>query len=98
MADSIFTSILALAFVLGLIGLANLALRRFGPEKWIYRVAGAKKSDVTMKISEVLILDAKRRLVRVTREGTEYVLLLGLNGEQVVETVRTAPARKGKSV
>lgn len=97
MADSIFTSILALAFVLGLIGLANIALRRFGPERWIYRVAGAKKAEATMKVSEVLILDAKRRLVRVKREGTEYVLLLGLNGEQVVETIHPAPSRKGKS-
>lgn len=92
---SIFTALLALAFVLGLIGLVNLGLKRFGPEKFLYRIhAGQKKQAPQMGIKEVLILDARRRLVRVARGDVEHVILLGISGEQVVETIKTPKGKK----
>lgn len=93
----IFTSLLALAFVLGLIGVVSLLLKRFGPEKFLYRVQrGAKQDTKQMAVKEVLTLDARRRLVRVARGPVEYVILLGANGEQVVETITPASIKSAK--
>lgn len=76
-------ALLALIFVLALIGLLTVVARRFGfgsPSPTI----GHKNKRV--RIIEVTQLDARRRLVLVARDDHEHLILLGGDREQVVET------------
>jgi len=68
-------AVFALALTLGLIGLAAVALRRFGPDA-ISRVTRDRKMR-RMKVVETLVLDPARRLVIVSCDGQEQLLLLG---------------------
>lgn len=72
--------ILALAFVLALIGLLGWILRRWESGRLAKGLAGARR----MQVVEQLYLDAKRRLVLVRHDDAEYLLLLGPQGETVV--------------
>lgn len=65
----------ALAVTLGLVGLAAVAARRFGPE-WLVRLQ-RPKADRRLTIVESLPLDPARRLVLVRLDSTERLLLLG---------------------
>ncbi len=65
----------ALAFTLGLIGLAAWALRKYGPDA-IGR-AIATRQDRRLKVVESLALDPTRRLVVVSLDGEERLVLLG---------------------
>ena len=82
--------VLALLFVLGLIGLLAAAARRWGlglPQTQVRR-----GKDKRLGLVEVASLDAKRRLVLVKRDNVEHLIILGQNGETVVETGITPPA------
>lgn len=68
-------AIFALVLTLGLIGLAAVAARRFGPE-WLTRLQ-RPKAERRMAIVESLPLDPARRLVLVRLDGVERLLLLG---------------------
>ena len=68
-------AIFALALTLGLVGLAAVALRRFGPDA-VGRLIPARK-DRRLAIVESLVLDPSRRLVLVSCDGEERLLLLG---------------------
>ena len=68
-------AVFALALTLGLIGLAAVGLRRYGPEA-LARFATQKK-DRRLKLVETLVLDPARRLVIVDCDGTERLVLLG---------------------
>ena len=83
--QSIFTSLLALVFVLGLIGLISVALRRFGPERLFY--LQHKKGAKRLSMEETLVLDARRRIVLVRCDKTEHVILLGATTEQVIDKI-----------
>src|SRR2546423_1023948 len=65
----------ALALTLGLMGLCAVALRRFGPDM-IARFGAARK-DRRLAIVETLVLDPSRRLVLISCDGRERLLLLG---------------------
>lgn len=65
----------ALILTLGLVGLAAVALRRFGPEAMARLVTGAKTRRLS--VVESLILDPARRLVLISCDGREQLLLLG---------------------
>lgn len=82
--------VLALAFVLGLIGLLAVAARRFGlnglPRSQIRR-----GQERRIGMVEVTALDPKRRLVLIRRDGVEHLVILGPEGETVVETGIRAP-------
>jgi len=65
----------ALALTLGLIGVAAVVARRFGPE-WLVRLQ-RPKTERRMAIVESLPLDPVRRLVLVRLDGVERLLLLG---------------------
>lgn len=65
----------ALAFTLGLIGLAAWALRKYGPDA-IGRAIAARQ-DRRLKVVETLALDPTRRLVVVSLDGEERLVLLG---------------------
>lgn len=87
--------VLALAFVLGLIGLLAVTARRFGlglPQAQARR--GAQRR---IGIVEVAGLDSKRRLVLIKRDDVEHLIILGHDGETVVETGITPPAASAPS-
>jgi flagellar protein FliO/FliZ len=65
----------ALALTLGLMGLCAVALRRFGPDT-LARLSTHKK-ERRLAIVETLVLDPSRRLVLVSCDGRERLLLLG---------------------
>jgi flagellar protein FliO/FliZ len=76
-------AVFALALTLGLIGLAAVALRRYGPDA-ISRLSMQKK-DRRLKVVESLVLDPTRRLVLVECDGVERLILLG-DGRMLSET------------
>ena len=73
--------ILALLFVLGLIGVAALLARRSGLAQTI-RPAGGRRRLATV---ETLTLDGKRRLLLIRRDEVEHLVILGPSTETVVE-------------
>ena len=76
--------VLALAFVLGLIGLATVAARRFG---MMPRVTHSKKqSGKRLGIVEIASIDAKRRLILVRRDEVEHLIVLGTSSELLIES------------
>lgn len=68
-------AVFALALTLGLLGLCAVALRRYGPDV-LARVSTQKKQR-RLAIVETLVLDPSRRLVLVSCDGRERLLLLG---------------------
>ena len=68
-------AVFALALTLGLMGLCAVALRRFGPEA-LARFSTQKKQR-RLALVETLVLDPSRRLVLVSCDGRELLLLLG---------------------
>lgn len=82
-------TIAALAVTLGLIGLAAVAARRFGPET-LKRLQAARGRTRRLAVVESLMLDPQRRLVLVRVDDREQLLLLG---EGSLLTPSTAPAR-----
>ncbi len=87
-------TLLALVFVLGLIGLLTVVARRFGfgsPTPTI----GHKNKRV--HIVEITQLDARRRLVLIRRDDCEHLILLGNDREQVIETGIRRDIQQGAS-
>jgi flagellar protein FliO/FliZ len=68
-------AIFALALTLGLIGLAAVALRKYGPD-YIARLS-AQKKDRRLKIVETLTLDPARRVMIISCDGRERLIILG---------------------
>jgi flagellar protein FliO/FliZ len=80
-------AVFALALTLGLVGLAAVGLRRFGPDA-LARLA-PKRKERRLAVVETLVLDPSRRLVIVACDGEERLLLLG-EGRQLTREVRDA--------
>jgi flagellar protein FliO/FliZ len=68
-------AVFALALTLGLVGLGAVALRKFGPDA-LARFTRTQ-AERRMKVVETLVLDPSRRLVLVSCDGEERLLLLG---------------------
>lgn len=68
-------AVFALALTLGLVGLAAVALRKYGPDA-MARLASQKK-DRRLRVVESLVLDPARRLIIVECDGKEQLVLLG---------------------
>jgi flagellar protein FliO/FliZ len=81
----------ALALTLGLLGLCAVGLRRFGPDVLARFAAPRKERRLT--VLETLVLDPSRRLVLVSFDGRERLLLLG-DGRLLESPVAEAPARQ----
>ncbi|MBI1683923.1 flagellar biosynthetic protein FliO [Caulobacter hibisci] len=68
-------AVAALAVTLGLIGLAAVALRRFGPDA-LNRLVSQRR-ERRLRVVETLVLDPARRLVLCRLDGEERLVLLG---------------------
>ena len=75
--------LLALLFVIGLIGGLGLLAKRAGLGNRGPIVKGKLKR---LSIVETMSLDPKRRLVLVQCDNSEHLILLGTNGEQTIES------------
>jgi flagellar protein FliO/FliZ len=86
--------ILALVLVLGLIALLAYAARRLG---FAARSTGGRGGR-RLAISEILAVDARRRLVLFRRDDVEHLVLLGPTQDLLIETLAaTAPPPKNES-
>lgn len=86
-------AVFALALTLGLVGLGAVALRRFGPDA-LARLTPTRKLR-RLSVVETLILDPSRRLVVVSFDGEEKLLLLGEG--QLLSHAAAKSARKPKA-
>jgi len=76
-----FKFVLALLFVLGLIGGFAIIAKRAGLGNRGPIVRGKSKR---LSIIETMVLDQKRRVVLIQCDNSEHLLLLGTNNEQVI--------------
>lgn len=82
--------LLALVFVLALIGGLTWAARRFGlGGKLIPNKDGARRLEVV----EVVTLDARRKLVLLRRDRMEHLVLLGSTNDLLLEAKIPAQAQ-----
>ena len=88
----ILRAFFALLVTVGLILAAGWGMRRFGPEA-MSRLQTARK-ERRLTLVETLVLDPARRLVLVSLDGEERLILLGEG--RALEAPRT-PARRRKS-
>jgi flagellar protein FliO/FliZ len=77
-----FRFVAALLFVLGIIGVFALLARRFVPGARNINRRGVKRR---LSVIEVVPVDTKRRLVLLKRDDTEHLVMLGPNGDTVIE-------------
>jgi len=70
----------ALLLVLGLVGAAGLAARRFG-------LSGLVKPSATRRLAvvETLMIGPRQRLLIIRRDGVEHLVLSGPDGTSVIE-------------
>jgi flagellar protein FliO/FliZ len=76
------TYLMALLFVLALIGLAALAAKRFGLARTGTPAGGKRRIAVV----DALAIDGKRRLLLVRRDDVEHLILLGATTETLIES------------
>lgn len=81
--------VLALIFVLGLIGGATLLAKRFGVGN-----TGSMRGRAGKRLSivETMAIDTKHRLVLIRRDQTEHLILVGGATDLLIEGGLTAPA------
>lgn len=86
----ILRALFALIFVLGLIWLLGLAVRKHG---WKIGLPTPKQSqNKRLSMVELMVLDNKNKLVIVRRDDTEHLILIGTDQSHVVETNITPPS------
>ena len=83
-------AVFALTLTLGLVGLAAVALRRYGPGA-LSRFGGPK-TERRLAVVETLVLDPARRLVIVACDGKERLILLGEG--RLVSDLALPPSRQ----
>lgn len=79
---SLLTSVLALVFVLGLIGVVSYLLRKYGH----FNNLAVKKGGKRLRVEESLIIDARRRLIIIRRDDVEHLVMIGPESETVIES------------
>lgn len=85
-----FRFLVALVFVLALIGLIAWAARRSG---FLGGAIRPRSGDRRLEVVEIAPVDSKRRLLLLRRDGTEHLVLLGTTNDLVIETGIAAPPR-----
>lgn len=88
-----FRFLVALLFVLALIGLLAWAARRFGFLRGTVRPLSGKRR---LEVVEIAPVDSKRRLLLVRRDQTEHLVLLGTTTDIVLESGIGAAPRKAE--
>ncbi len=86
--EDILRILFALVAVLGMIGLCALAARKAG----LMTASGGFNSKRRLALVETLALDARRRLAIIRCDETEHLIVLGANGETMVEQNLAGPA------
>jgi flagellar protein FliO/FliZ len=86
--NTYFRFLLALVFVIALIGILAWLARRAGLGTRVARKPGSRKR---LSISEVSAVDGKRRLLLVRRDDVEHLVLLGPGQDVVIEQGIPAP-------
>lgn len=71
----------ALLMVLALIGFAGLAVRRFGMPGFVKPNASRR-----LAVVESLMIGPRQRLLLVSRDGVEHLVIAGPDGMHVVES------------
>lgn len=79
--------VLALVFVLALMGGLSIVLKRLG-----FQGSGVASSKRRLKIVESLGIDSRRRLMIVQCDDRQHLVICGPEGETVIETAIPAPA------
>ena len=91
-----FRFLIALIFVLALIGALAWAGRRFGVLRGTVR---ARNGERRIEVIEIAPVDSKRRLLLLRRDQTEHLVLLGPTTDVVIESgiepKPTTPPRTG---
>jgi len=77
----------ALLMVLALIGLAGLAVRRFGMPG-VVKASGMRR----LAVVETMMVGPRQRLMLISRDGVEHLVLSGPEGASVLETGIAPPA------
>jgi len=75
---------LAFFFVVGLIGLLALFLKRYGGATKTF--LNAKEGSGRVEVLEMRYIDGRRKLALVRRDNVEHLLLLADGRETVIET------------
>jgi flagellar protein FliO/FliZ len=75
----------ALAFVVALIWLTGYLMKRAGLDKRLGGVTG--KAGERLAVVDVLHLDPKRKLAIVRADSREYLLLIGGEHAQLIDTL-----------
>lgn len=88
-AMSLIRAVLGLIFVLGLIGAAAWAAKRYGASRLSGLVRG---KDARLKIMEVRPVDARNKLVLVRHDQQEHLLLIGPGQSTVISRGSPAPS------
>ena len=88
-APDFLRAVFALALTLGLIGVAAVLARRYGPSA-LFRMQQTTKAQRRLAVVETLMLDPARRLVLVRCDGQERLLLLG-EGRMLGEVAPVKP-------
>lgn len=80
--DDYIRFLLALVFVLALIGLLAWLAKRFGVPGAFSRPRATRR----LSLVESLPIDARHRLVLVRRDAVEHLVMLGAGGDSLIET------------
>jgi len=91
--DVILRFFMALVFTLSLIGLLYWIVRRYGPSRLLAPVGAGNRLEVL----EVRAVDARHRLVLIRRDKVEHLVLLGTQGDLVIESGITSGASQAGS-
>ena len=75
--------VVALVFVLALIGLLSWLVRRFG---FGGRLVTPRSKGRRLQVVEATTLDSKRRVVLLRRDQTEHLIVIGGESDLVIET------------
>jgi len=80
---SILTSAFALLFVLSLIFIISILLRKYGSGRVFIDNPDKNKR---LSVKDTLIIDSKRKLVLISRDNVEHLILLSHEKETIIES------------